>query len=46
MLYNIKTVASFANFDFENKRFGQYIDKCHSLDREKAIKLGGSIAIW
>ena len=45
MLYNIKTVASFANFDFENKRFGQYIDKCHSLDREKAIKLGGSIGV-
>ena len=45
MLYNIKTVASFGNFDFENQRFGKYIDKCHELDREKAIKLGGSIGV-
>ena len=43
MLYNIKTVDSFGNFDFENERFGKYIDRCHELDRDKALKLGGSI---
>ena len=45
MLYNIKTVTSFGNFDFENDRFGGYIDKCHELDRERSLKLGGSIAV-
>ena len=25
VLYNIKTVASFANFDYETKRFNQYV---------------------
>ena len=45
MLYNIKTVTSFGNFDFENERFGGYIDKCHELDRERSLKLGGSIAV-
>ena len=44
MLYNIKTVASFANFDFEKKRFGEYIDKVHEYDKEKAFKLGISIS--
>ena len=44
MLYNIKTVASFANFDFEIKRFSEYIDKVHQYDKEKAFKLGISIA--
>ncbi len=44
MLYNIKTVASFANFEFEKKRFGEYIDKVHEYDKEKAFKLGISIA--
>ena len=43
MLYNIKTVASFANFDFEQKRFNTYIDKVHFLEKEKAIKLGMSV---
>ena len=33
MLYNIKTITSFGNFDFENDRFDGYIDKCHELDR-------------
>ena len=43
MLYNIKTVASFANFDFEQTRFNTYIDKVHVLEKEKAIKLGMSV---
>ena len=43
MLYNIKTVASFANFSFETTRFNKYVDKCHDYDKEKAYKLGISI---
>ena len=43
VLYNIKTVASFANFNFEQQRFNTYIDKVHSLEKQKAIKLGMSI---
>ena len=43
MLYNIKTVASFANFDFETNRFNRYVDKVHVLESEKAFKLAISI---
>ena len=43
MLYNIKTVASFTNFEFETERFGKFIDKVHEYDKEKAYKLGISI---
>ena len=43
VLYNIKTVASFANFNFEKQRFNTYIDKVHSLEKQKAIKLGMSV---
>ena len=43
MLYNIKTVASFVNFDFEKERFGDLINKVHDYDKEKAYKLAISI---
>ena len=43
MLYNIKTVASFANFDFETKRFNSYIDKVYQIDKEKALKMAFAI---
>ena len=43
MLYNIKTVASFVNFDFKTTRFNRFVDKVHELEKEKALKLGGSI---
>lgn len=43
MLYNIKTVASFVNFDYETTRFNRFVDKVHVLEKEKAIKLAGSI---
>ena len=43
MLYNIKTVASFVNFDFEKERFGNYIDKVNEYEKEKALKMGISI---
>ena len=44
VLYNIKTVVSFGNFDFEKQRFGHYIDLVHKLDRRSAFKLAISTA--
>jgi ABC-type multidrug transport system fused ATPase/permease subunit len=43
VLYNIKTVASFANFNFEQQRFNTCINKVHSFEKQKAIKLGISV---
>ena len=43
VLYNIKTVASFSNFDYEIQRFGALIEKVHDFNKEKAYKLGISI---
>jgi ABC-type multidrug transport system fused ATPase/permease subunit len=43
MLYNIKTVASFSNFEFEIHRFNRMIDLVHYFDRRKALILGASI---
>ena len=43
MLYNIKTVASFANFEFEMKRFNEKIEICHQIDLVTVCKLGCSI---
>ena len=43
MLYNIKTVASFANFDFEMKRFNERIEICHQIDLVTVCKLGFAI---
>jgi ABC-type multidrug transport system fused ATPase/permease subunit len=40
LLYNIKTVASFANFDFELERFGKLIDQVNEYNKEKAYKMG------
>ena len=39
ILYNIKTVASFCNFDFEKQRFGHYIDLVHKLDSKSGFHL-------
>ena len=39
VLYNIKTVASFCNFDFERQRFGHYINLVHELDKQSGFKL-------
>ena len=39
VLYNIKTVVSFGNFDFEKQRFGHYIDLMHELDKQSGLKL-------
>ena len=43
MLYNIKTVASFSNFELEIHRFNRMIDLVHYFDRRKALILGASI---
>ena len=45
MLYNIKTVASFSNFEFEQKRFNEKIEICYQLDLATVFKLGISIGL-
>ena len=45
LLYNIKTVTSFANFDYEINRFGRLIKTVEKLDKKKAFISGISIGI-
>ena len=45
MLYNIKTVASFANFEFEMKRFNQKVDLCYQLDLGTVFRLAICVGI-
>ena len=45
MLYNIKTVASFSNFEFEMERYNDLIDRSHNFGLEKAFKLGISLGL-
>ena len=40
MLYNIKTVASFANFEFEIQRFNEKIEISHQIELATVCKLG------
>ena len=40
ILYNIKTVASFSNYEFEIHRFNRLIDIIHCFDRKRAFNLG------
>ena len=40
VLYNIKTVASFCNFEFEKKRYAEYISKCEYQGIDNSKKLG------
>ena len=40
MLYNIKTVASFANFEFEKSRFNEKIEICYQIELKTIKKLG------
>ena len=40
ILYNIKTVASFANFDFEIKKFFDKVEEVWKIDLSNACKLG------
>ena len=39
MLYNIKTVASFANFEYETRRFNQKVELCYQLDLGTVFRL-------
>ena len=43
MLYNIKTVTSFANFDYEMKRFNKKIETCFMLDKGTVLRMAGAI---
>ena len=43
MLYNIKTIASFSNFEFEIGRFNKLINIVHYFDRKKAFILGAAV---
>ena len=40
MLYNIKTVSSFANFEFEKNRFNEKIEICYQIELKTIKKLG------
>ena len=44
ILYNIKTVVSFGNFDFERQRFGHYINLMYELQKKAGNKLAISMA--
>ena len=39
MLYNIKTVASFANFEFESRRFNEKVELVYQLDLGTVYRL-------
>ena len=43
MLYNIKTIASFSNYEFEIHRFNRMIDLVNYFDKQKAYRLGLSL---
>ena len=45
MLYNIQTIFSFVNFDFELERFNKNIDEVFKCDKDKALKIGLSQSI-
>ena len=40
MLYNIQTIYSFVNLDFETERFNRNIDEVFKCDKDKAYKAG------
>ena len=43
MLYNIKTVASFANFEYELRRFYEKVEVVWNIDLNNSCKLGFSV---
>ncbi|MCQ2817147.1 MAG: ATP-binding cassette domain-containing protein [archaeon] len=44
VLYNIKTVVSFSNFEFEEKRFNERVDLVFQLEQEKTHRFGAAVA--
>ena len=45
VLYNIQTICSFGNFDFEIRRFNLNIDSVYKCDKDKAYKYSFSQSI-
>ena len=45
MLYNIKTVTSFANFEFETRRFNEKVELCYQLDLGTVFRLAICIGL-
>ena len=45
MLYNILTIYSFLNLDFETQRFNRNIDEVYKCEKDKALKAGLSQSI-
>ena len=45
VLYNIQTICSYGNFEYEKKRFNLNIDDVYKCDKEKAYKYGFSQSI-
>jgi ABC-type multidrug transport system fused ATPase/permease subunit len=45
MLYNIQTIYSFVNLEFETERFNKNIDDVFKCDKDKALKAGLSQSI-
>ena len=45
MLYNIQTIYSFLNLDFETQRFNRNIDEVYKCEKDKALKAGLSQSI-
>ena len=43
ILYNIKTVASFSNYDHEIERFNKRVDYVYTLEKMKALRFGISV---
>ena len=43
LLYNIKTVASFANFDYELKKYNEKIEEIWKMDLNNSCKFGFAI---
>ena len=45
LLYNIKTVTTFVNFDFELQRFGELVDEVEKLEKKKSLISGIAVGI-
>ena len=43
LLYNIKTVASFANFDYELKKYNEKIEEIWKIDLKNSCKFGFAV---
>jgi ATP-binding cassette subfamily B (MDR/TAP) protein 1 len=46
VLYHIKTVASFSNFEYEKNRFGEKIEETYKAGSDTSLKTGIGIAIF